>query len=58
MSVQIKATFLTSFIKEKGFEELTLGKAFDIKKGGKYYLTAYSTTLVAFTVGKKVKETH
>ena len=45
------------FLKEKGFEEVTLGPAFDIKKGGKYYLTAYSTTLVAFTVGKKAKET-
>lgn len=46
-----------ALLKESGFEELTLGQAFDIKKGGKYYLTAYSTTLVAFTVGKKVKET-
>lgn len=44
-------------LKEKGFEELTLGRAFDIKKGGKYYLTAYSTTLVAFTIGKDVTET-
>lgn len=45
------------FLKEKGFEELSLGQAFDVKKGGKYYLTAYSTTLIAFTIGKKVKET-
>ena len=37
------------YLKEKGFEELVLGKAFDIKRGGKYYLTAYSTSLIAFT---------
>ena len=39
------------YLKERGFKELTLGKAFDVKKGGKYYLTAYSTSLIAFTVG-------
>ena len=44
------------YLKEKGFEELTLGKAFDIKKGGKYYLTAYSTSLIAFTVGAETTE--
>ena len=44
------------YLKEKGFEELTLGRSFDIKKGGKYYLTAYSTSLIAFTVGAETKE--
>ena len=44
------------YLKEKGFEELTLGKVFDIKKGGKYYLTAYSTSLIAFTVGVETTE--
>ena len=43
-------------IKEKGFEELTLGKAFDVKKGGKYYVNAYSTSLIAFTIGDETKE--
>ncbi len=45
------------YLKEKGFEEVTLGRAFDIKKGGKYYLTAYSTSLIAFTVGEETEET-
>ena len=44
------------YLKERGFEELPLGKAFDIKKGGKYYLTAYSTSLIAFTVGAETTE--
>ena len=44
------------YLKEKGFEELVLGKAFDIKRGGKYYLTAYSTSLIAFTVGADTNE--
>jgi len=44
------------YLKEKGFEEVTLGKAFDIKKGGKYYLTAYSTSLIAFTIGAETTE--
>ena len=44
------------YLKDKGFQELTLGKAFDIKKGGKYFLTAYSTSLIAFTVGAETAE--
>lgn len=44
------------YLKDKGFQELTLGKSFDIKKGGKYYLTAYSTSLIAFTVGAETTE--
>ena len=44
------------YLKERGFQELTLGKAFDIRKGGKYYVTAYSTSLIAFTVGEETKE--
>ena len=44
------------YLKEKGFEELTLGKAFDIKKGGKYYLPSYSTSLIAFTIGAEATE--
>ena len=44
------------FLKEKGFEELTLGRAFSIKKGGRYYLKAYSTSFIAFTVGEEAQE--
>ncbi len=44
------------YLKEKGLEEVTLGRAFDIKKGGKYYLNAYSTSLIAFTIGEETTE--
>jgi len=44
------------YLKEKGFEELTLGKAFEVKKGGKYYLNVYSTSLIAFTIGEETTE--
>lgn len=44
-------------LKAKGFEELMLGQRFDIKKGGRYYLTAYSTSLIAFTIGEKTEQT-
>ncbi|MGN0504967.1 MAG: M18 family aminopeptidase [Lachnospiraceae bacterium] len=45
------------FLKDKGFEELTLGQSFDIRKGGRYYLTAYGTSLLAFTIGEKTEAT-
>ena len=44
------------FLKERGFQELELGTAFDIQKGGRYFITAYSTSLIAFTVGDQVTE--
>ena len=44
------------YLKEKGFEELVLGKKFNVKKGGRYYLKAYSTSLIAFTIGADTKE--
>ncbi len=45
------------FLKGCGFEPLTLGQEYEVKPGGKYYLTAYSTTLIAMTIGKNVTET-
>lgn len=45
------------YLKEKGFEELTLGQDFNMKRGGKYYLTAYSTSLIVFTIGEKTEQT-
>lgn len=44
------------YLQERGFQELALGSPFDIKKGGKYYIKAYSTSLIAFTVGEKTTE--
>lgn len=44
------------YLQEKGFSELALGKAFDIRKGGKYYMKAYSTSLIAFTIGEEATE--
>ncbi len=44
-------------LKAKGFKELTLGQHFDIQKGGRYYLTAYSTSLIAFTIGEQTEQT-
>lgn len=44
-------------LEERGFEQLTLGQADKVMPGGKYYLTAYSTTLIAMTIGKNVTET-
>lgn len=41
------------YLQERGFQELALGSPFDIKKGGKYYIKAYSTSLIAFTVGEE-----
>lgn len=45
------------WLKEEGFTELKLNAPFKIKKGGKYYLPVYSTTLVAFSVGENATET-
>ncbi len=42
------------FLKNEGFTELKLSEPFNLKKGGKYFIKTFSTTLIAFTVGKKV----
>ena len=45
-----------SILKEAGFEELKLTERFQVKEGGKYFLTVYGTALFAFTVGEEVTE--
>ena len=45
-----------AMLKEAGFEELSLRKAFSIQKGKKYFINAYGTALFAFTVGNEVTE--
>lgn len=44
------------YLQERGFQEIALGSPFDIKKGGKYYIKAYSTSLIAFTVGEEATQ--
>lgn len=36
---------------EEGFSRLEMTKDFDIKKGGKYFIDVYDSSLIAFTVG-------
>ena len=36
-----------------GFEKLDIREKWNLKKGGKYYVKPYGTTVFAFTVGKK-----
>ena len=44
------------FLREKGFTELELGKAFFIQQGGRYFVKAYNTSLLAFTVGMRATQ--
>ncbi len=43
-------------LSKRGFTELELGQPFSIQKGGRYFVKAYSTSLIAFTVGLETKE--
>lgn len=40
-------------LKEAGFEALDYGTDWNLKKGGKYYMNHYTTTLFAFTLPEK-----
>ena len=33
---------------EEGFEELALSETFELKRGGKYFINVFDTTLIAF----------
>ena len=37
---------------EAGFERLFLGRKWKLKKGGKYYVNVYDSTIAAFCVGE------
>ena len=37
-----------------GFEELPLAESWELKKGGSYYINAFDSTLIAFTVGQEL----
>lgn len=43
-----------AILSEQGFTRLELGTPFPLEKGGRYFLTAYGTTLIAFTIGNQV----
>lgn len=45
-----------NMLKEAGFCELDMRKPWEIKKGGKYYVTPYKTSMFAFTVGEEVSK--
>lgn len=42
-------------LKEEGFEELSLQKAWKLEKGKGYFLTPYQSSLIAFWIGKDYK---
>lgn len=44
-------------LQKEGFEELSYGSEWNLKKGGRYVIDHHGTTLFAFTVGKKYKNT-
>ncbi|MFT4105268.1 MAG: M18 family aminopeptidase [Lacrimispora sp.] len=39
-----------------GFKELPLAESWDLKKGGSYYINAFDSTLVAFSIGEELGE--
>ncbi|MGN0941535.1 MAG: M18 family aminopeptidase, partial [Selenomonadaceae bacterium] len=47
-------TVLTSTNKltSAGFAELKLGDAWELQRGGKYFVNVYGSTLIAFTIGE------
>ena len=40
-------------LKKQGFTELMLDEPFKLEKGGKYFLSVFSTSIIAFTIGEK-----
>ncbi len=43
-------------LEEEGFQELKLDKPFAVERGGRYYVNAFSTTLIAFTIGERADD--
>jgi len=43
---------IAQMLKEKGFEELCLKRAWDIKPGGKYYTKRSGTAIIAFSINE------
>ena len=38
-------------LKENGFEEIILSEKWSLRRGGKYFVKIYDSTLMAFTIG-------
>lgn len=47
------AANLRTIYEESGFVRLTLGEQWNLKRGGKYYVTRNDSSVIAFKVGKK-----
>ncbi len=45
-----------ALLEQEGFEPLSLGEAWKLKKKGTYYVDVYGTTLFAFTIGGKFRQ--
>ena len=42
----------TNKLTKAGFAELNLGDAWELQRGGKYFVNVYGSTLIAFTIGE------
>lgn len=49
-------TASAELLKANGFSELSLGEPWKLKAGGSYFVTAYDSTLIGFSIGSKVQE--
>lgn len=48
--------FNAEILEKQGFEELQLGQTWDLMAGHGYFVNAYDTTLIGFTIGNDAKE--
>lgn len=46
-----------SILKEHGFQALDLDSPWTLNNGGRYYTTAYDSTLIAFVIGENLEDT-
>lgn len=49
---------IESRFREAGYERLSMGNAWNLKCGGKYYVVQQESTLIAFSVGEHEEETN
>ncbi len=43
-------------LSDNGFEKISLGDCFKLKKGGKYFFTKNDSSIIALTIGKKLEK--
>lgn len=46
------------YLEDAGYKYLSEGEKWDVKKGGKYYTTRNNSSIIAFQVGKEIKDYH